>query len=378
MKKPYRFTKKASKPYYYVTFAHIPGRWFSTGSATLEGAIDFARRKMGVHDEERREPTLREFATGFFSDADPHGYRHRLERRDTFYERSYYEQHTSRLERHILKAHGEYLLSSITEFEIEDFILDLDLANSSRNKVLACYRIVLEQAVREGYMTYNPAAKVKELPPRYRERDVFTKEEYAAMFPALDEDVISFWGDLKWAVYFCILKDTGWRPAEVAGLSKSNFFPELKGIYTTCSVDYRTHRLKQSIKTTRRGQPFKEGFLSDQTCRLLDKWILNCPTEQLFPLSRWGKDGGLIYPECANKHLRCCWRKAGMDLKGRTQYCFRHTFNTRSLGHLPEVARLLLMGHTRNRQEYNHLTPRQALERVLSIDGVEKALKKIQ
>lgn len=372
MRTPYRFIKRKSKKYYYVSFAHIPDRWFSTGSETLEGAILFARAKMEQSTKPKGEITLRQFADGFFTPADPHGYRHRLERRDTYYQMSYYEQHQGRLDNHILKAHGSYLLSAITDTMIEDFILDLPkLSNSSKNKVLSCYRIVLHEAVREGWIESNPAEKVKELPPHYSQRDVFTADEVAIMFPDDDEELIRFWGNLKWAVYFSILYNTGWRPAEVAGLSKINWFPELHGIYTTCSVDYRTHQIKQSIKTTRKGQPFKEGFLSEQTSRLLEQLIATTRSEYLFLLSR-GK--GFIYPECANKHLRLCCAKAEIPLHGRTQYCFRHTFNTNALGNIPEVARLLLMGHTSNRQEYNHLTPKQALERVLSIDGVRDAL----
>ena len=374
MKKPYRFTKRKSKRYYEVMFAHIPDRWFSTGSETLEGAIDFARSRLS-EPERPAEVTLAQFADGFFTPADPHGYRHRLERRDTFYQPSYYEQHQGRLDKYILKAHGRYLISAITETMIEDFILDLpDLANSTKNKVLSCYRIVLHEAVREGYISRNPADAVKELPPCYTARDVFTQEEYAVMFPDDDEAVIDFWGSLKWATYFAILKDTGWRPAEVAGLSKTNWFPELHGIYTTSSVDYRTHLLKPTIKTTRKGQPFKEGFLSDQTSRLLSQLVNTTPDEFLFHLSEKGKEGCFIYPECANKRLRFRCALAGISLNGRTQYCFRHTFNTHALGNIPEVARLILMGHTSNRQEYNHLTPRQALERVLAIDGVKDAL----
>lgn len=375
MRTPYRFTKKKAKKYYYVQFAHIPDRWFSTGSDTLEGAVLFARAKMEETSKPKGEITLRQFAEGFFSPSDPHGYRHRLERRDTFYQPSYYEQHQGRLDNHILPAHGSYLLSAITDTMIEDFILDLPkLSNSSKNKVLSCYRIVLHEAVREGWIESNPADKVKELPPRYTSRDVFSESEVKIMFPDDDEKLIRFWGGLKWAVYFSILYNTGWRPAEVAGLSKENWFPELHGIYTTCSVDWRTHTVKQSIKTTRKGQPFKEGFLTEQTSRLLTQLIATTPTEHLFHLSEKGTTDHFIYPECANKHMRFCCAKAGIALHGRTQYCFRHTFNTNALGNIPEVARLLLMGHTSNRQEYNHLTPKQTLERILAIDGVRTAL----
>lgn len=375
MRTAYRFTKRKSKPYYYVTFAHIPDRWFSTGATTMEGAIDFARKFMEKGNAKDTEITLREFAHDFFTESDPHGYRHRLLRRDTLYQPSYFEQHQGRLDNHILPAHGNYLLSSLTETLIEDFILDIPkVANSTKNKILTCYRILLHEAVREGYIKDNPADKVKELPPNYTRRDVFTSDEIALMFPDDDEDVVRFWGSLMWAVYFAVLKDTGWRPSEVAGLSKMNWFPELRGIYTTDSVDYRTGNLKSGIKTTRKGQPFKDGFLSAQTARLLVQLVNMTHDEYLFKVREHGGSGKFITPDTANKHLRLRCAQHNIVVGDRTQYCFRHTFNTASLGTLPETARLILMGHTANRQEYNHLTPRQALERVLSIEGVKEAL----
>lgn len=73
-----------------------------------------------------------------------------------------------------------------------------------------------------------------------------------------------------------------------------------------------------------------------------------------------------IYAELANNRLEAASKRAGVELNGKTQYCFRHTWNTFYIGKLPEVARLLLMGHYRNRPEYTHLTPIQSLERVLT------------
>lgn len=96
--------------------------------------------------------------------------------------------------------------------------------------------------------------------------------------------------------------------------------------------------------------------------------------EYLFKVREHGGSGKFITPDTANKHLRLRCAQHNIVVGDRTQYCFRHTFNTASLGTLPETARLILMGHTANRQEYNHLTPRQALERVLSIEGVKEAL----
>lgn len=375
MKTPYRFIQRKGR-YIQVSFAHIPNRWFSTGSLTMAGAIKFAESKLNETARKQDDITLSEFAKDFFSPSDPHGYKHRLERRNTFYEKSYYEQHTSRLNKYILPAHGSYLLSTIKDTMIEDFILDIpQLASSSKNKVLACYRIVLQEAVREGYIKSNPAKEVKEIPVTYQHRAVFTAQEISLMFPDDDEQVLSIWDSVKWATYFAILKDTGWRPSEVAGLCKMNYFPELHGIYTTQSVDFRTHKIKQSLKTTRKGQPFKEGFLSEQTDRLMKMLIATTFEDELFHLSEKGNKGDFIYPEASNAKLRRVCDKLGIPLNGRTQYCFRHTFNTNALGNIPEVARLLLMGHTRNRQEYNHLTPEQSLRRVLEIEGVKEALK---
>ena len=374
MKTPYRFIKRTDRPYYQVQFAHIPGRWFSTKATTMAEAVKFAEAKMDPsHSTSKKETTLRKFAEGFFGAEDPHGYRHRLERRNTFYDNSYYEAHAARLKNYILPAHGAYLLTAIKDTMIEDFILDLPkLADSTKNKILACYRIVLNEAVREGYIEKNPAKEVMELNENNKSREVFTEEEYHKMFPEDDEELIRIWGNLKWAVYFCVQKDTGWRPGEVAGLSKLNYFPELKGVYTQDDVDFRTHELKHRIKTTRKGQKFKEGFLSDQTDRILQQLIAVTNDNYLFHLQQTRDK--FIYPERANEQLRIACAKVGIDLHGRTQYSFRHSWNTNALGSIPEVARLLLMGHTSNRQEYNHLTPKQALERVLSIEGVREAL----
>lgn len=352
-------------------FAHIPGKWITTDSETRNGAIAWAeaqlRREKG--EATKNDMTLGEFAKDFFKPSDPHGYRHRLQRRNTFYEDDYFTNHQARLDNYILKAHGNYLLTALTDVLIEDFILDLRskqyknrlLSEDARNKVLTCYRIVLQEAFREGYIKSNPAKDVVSIATTYKHREAFSQEEIDLLFPEDDKKLLQVWGDsIKWAVYFCIMKDTGWRPGEVAGLKVTNWYPELRGIYTTDSVDRKTHKIKHSIKTTRRGQNYKAGFLDDQTTRLLQSLIQTTRGEHLFEVN--GR--GLVYAGLANKHLRAAANRANLALRGRTQYCFRHTWNTLRLGKIPEAARLLLMGHTKDRPEYNHLEAEEALRRV--------------
>ena len=378
MRSKYRFRKQKNRKHSEVMFAHIPGKWFTTDSETKEGAVlwaeNFLRKERG--EIIQTEMTLGEFAKDFFKPSDPHGYRHRLERRNTFYEEDFFNNHQARLDNYILKAHGHYLLTALNDVTIEDFILDLKskqhknrlLSEDARNKVLTCYRIVLQEAVREGYIKSNPAKDVVSIATTYKHREAFTQEELDLLFPQDDHQLLQVWGqNVKWAVYFCIMKDTGWRPGEVAGLKITNWYPELHGIYTTDSVDRRTHKIKHSIKTTRRGQKYKAGFLDDQTARLLQQLASTTRGEYLFEIN--GR--GLVYAELANKHLRAAANRANVALGVRTQYCFRHTWNTLRIGKIPETARLLLMGHTKDRPEYNHLQAEEALRRARKLTEIE-------
>ncbi len=396
MAKEYRFTHRKGRNIE-VLFRHMPGRWISTGTNDMTEAVLFAESKMRDVSSDREDITLGKFAKNFFGPKDPHGYRHRNERRNVFYSDHYYQAHQSRLDNYILPAHGKFLLGAINDVMIEDFILDLtsfrdgkELDDSTKNKVLAAYRIVLDAAVREGYMDNNPAKNVKEINERRGGRLPFTEEEMDSMFPEDDEKLISIWYNLKWACYFCVLKDTGWRPGEAAALAIKNFFPHmsgsvLNGVYTEEEVSWKTHKIIKRIKTSDKsnGAKNKQGFVTDQTARLLTRLAAECDGEYFFEMSEEDnvfshrrKDHGTqyIYAELANDRLEMSAKAAGVELDGRTQYCFRHTWNTFYIGRLPEVARLLLMGHHKNRPEYTHLTPVQSLERVLNIDGFKEAM----
>ncbi len=396
MKNEYRFTHRKGRNIE-VLFRHMPGKWISTGTDDMVQAVKFAEAKMKKFTPGRGEITLEDFARDFFGPSDPHGFRHRNERRNVFYGEAYYSGHQSRLHNYILKAHGKFLLSSIHDVMIEDFILDLEsvrtgkeMDDSTKNKVLSAYRIVLDAAVREGYIDHNPAKDVKEINERKGGRFPFTEEEMELLFPADDEKLISLWYNLKWACYFCVLKDTGWRPGEAAALSRKNFFShmsgtELNGIFTEEEVSWQTHKIVKRIKTSdkRGGAKNKQGFVTEQTARLLNRLADECKGDYFFelrekdlPKSHRRKDHGVqyIYAELANDRLVVSAKAAGVELNWRTQYCFRHTWNTSYIGKLPEVARLLLMGHNKNRPEYTHLTPVQSLERVLNIDGFKEAM----
>ena len=379
--KPYRLIKRTGR-YIQVVFDHIPGGCFSSGTKNEAEAILWAERKVQIDTgkicEEQRVLTLGEFAKEFFSPSDPKGFIKRNIARGRSFEATEYERRQGYLNNYILPAHGRFLLDSISDVAIEDFIIDLksvktgkSLSNDSKNKILAAYSDIMKEAKRLGYIKHNPCDSVDRMAEDHEGRVPFTEEELAKLFPEDRDRLIFIWRDLMWAVYFLVIRDTGWRPGEVAGLSVRNYFPEIHGVYTTGSVGWHDRQYKDSVKTTRKGMRYREGFLSQQAADLLEELIrYNPDQESLFLVN-----GNYMWSTTANDHLRDAAPRAGVELNGRTQYSFRHSFQTYYIGRMPELARLVLMGHTHTRSEYTHLTPEQSLKRVLTIEGVEEAIK---
>ena len=385
MKVPYKFKWRGDRGAYYVSYKHIPGKWFSTGCATKEAAVLYADEQMrstGV-SKGKRMPTLGEFASGFFWPGDPHGHKMRNIARKLYYEDTYYMTHQARLDNYILPMFGKHLLDSITDVAIEDWILSLksmrdkrkDLTDDSRNKVLMCFRIVLQEAKREGYIDHNAAEDVRMINAEYKERIPYTADELSKLFPPDKERLLKIWGGMMWTTYFLVMRDTGFRPGEVAGLQKRNYFAEFHGLFTEQSVSFRTRQLKKSIKTTKKGKKYKTGILSNMTCAFLDELSADMlDTDFYFVI-----DGQLLCPEVSNKHLKGVYKRACVPSLGRTQYSFRHTFETELAGRVENKVLLELMGHTSFRDEYDHRKPHKILAQLQPVrallEGTAEAIE---
>lgn len=383
MRKPYRLIERKGRNIQ-VIFDHIPDRQLSSGTKNREEAVAWADAKLArdtgqLNPKLSERTTLRDFAEGFFSPADPKGFIRRQKARGYSYEDTEYQRRQGYLNNYILPAHGSMLINSISDVLIEDLVLDLEsiqnkrpLSNDTKNKILAAYNDVMKEAKRQGYIKSNPCETVQKMAGGDEGRRPFTEEEIATFFPEDRHRLLFIWTDLMWAVYFSIMKDTGFRPSEVEGLSVMNYYPELRGVFTTGSVHWHDRVYKESVKTTRKGLKNRMGFLSDQTAELLEEYIRYNPSRTfLFQIN-----GKFFSDLTANNHLRDAASRAHIELDGRTQYSFRHTFQDFYLGRMPENARLLLMGHTHTRSEYSHLTPEQSLRRILEIQGVSDVLNR--
>jgi len=366
MKSRYRFRHPKGR-IIQATFAHLPGKWFSTGTHDMKEAVLWAENKM-EQDLKRKtvksKITLNEFASEFFTEKDPHKYRLRNEKRNRKYSDDYYFGHQGRLNNYILPQFGQYLLDSISDVMIEDWLLTLksyrnpakDLADDSKNKILECMRMVFQEAKRQGYITSNPARDVQLINAANESREPFSELELFQMFPKDEKELLRIWQSRMWAVYFLVMRDTGFRPGEVAGLTLGSYNPQYKGIYTEQSIHHTTRQVMKRIKTTGKGKQYKVGLLTNQTIEQLNKLIEEedpKDSESLLFLL----DGRPLIPETANKHLKLSLRRTSVELKGRTQYCLRHAFETALAGKVEEKVLLELMAHKSFRKEYDHRKP---------------------
>jgi len=140
------------------------------------------------------------------------------------------------------------------------------------------------------------------------------------------------------------------------------------GIYTTGSIDTVTGKYKNSIKTSKSGKNYKLGLLEDITVKLLDEYLEETDPdldELIFPATN--TEG--IKVETSLKHFKLSARRAEVKLNGRTQYCLRHSFETKKLMDLDLDTVKELMGHTRYRKEYDHRSGEERLFKLKSIIG---------
>lgn len=358
-------------------FASRPGKWMSTGQDNERDAIRWAEDHRDNPDRRVRhnQKALKQFADGFFV-KDPHKWRKRQEKKNKDFPDIYYKAHQGRLDNYILPEFGEMLLPAINARMIDDWLLDLEeskksttLSDNSKNKILFCFRIVLDEAENQGFIKENPARKVTPITERSNKREIFTQEEISQLFPQGEKKILKIWLSNEWYLFFKIQAVCGLRPGEVSALSWGDLHPELSGIIVSKSVDYNTGKIK-GLKTDKKGMKEKISILDKKTLQELGdlKNTIGFPS----PLQLIFKsiNGNTIKPEISLKHFKASCTRADIGIKGRTQYCLRHTFDTNLLKHLSRDNVNDLMGHTSYRAEYDHRTAEERLHQLQHIKSV--------
>lgn len=355
-----------------VQFTSRPGKWESTGSKDLYEATEYAETRLLNRGASifstKAVMTFGDFAKRFFLRYDENSYRRRLESFGKNYGEAFYTSNQSRLDNYIMPALKDCPISMITSRDAEKVYLNCKsvhkdtLSDNTRNKIRQTMVYIFDDAVRKSLIERSPMEGTGHIVEKAERREVFSVYEMRKLFPEDRAELKRVWGNstsrsdgsyILWATYFSIMYDTGFRPGEVSALSKDCF--RGNGVYTRKSVDGVTRELKNSIKTTSKGQPFKVGILSEYTLSLVKELSGATADDYLFKIN-----GDWMLCNTANKHLKESLIRAGIDPKGRTQYCFRHSFDTNMLNSINDDMKAkdvqLLMGHTSYRREYDHRT----------------------
>lgn len=350
----------------------MPGKRISTGCYDMPSAVLWAEeflKNRGI--QPGAVPTLSELAKDFFVKDGKGSYRERMQALGYEYPDSYYKSKQAILDNHILPAFGSYIVTAITTISVEDYIISArstkgePLANDSKNKILAVFRTVMEEARRLGYRQDNPAADAKAMAKRSKEREPLSPYALQRLFPSSPEERIRIWGSPMWAVYFSIFYDTGMRPGEIAALRVCDIYQTKNGLAvgTNRSIDSHERREKDRVKTTDKGLKDRVGLLYWDTAELLIRYIEDNGLhgeDMLFHAPRLG----ILTTPTSLKHFKAVLSKEGLMEEGLVQYSLRHSYETDRRGDMPDEVLAISMGHTKLRDDYDHRKKEDLIRRL--------------
>ena len=174
MKLPYRLKKRGNT--WYVKFAHDQ-HFHSTGMTNRHDAVVFANRECRKLLSLAKEgPTFTEYARDFFLWDQCKWVRRQREKKRPF-SKAVAKSRRGHLNNYLLPKFGKRKLSSITAFEIEDWLVTLTLANQTRNHILYTLSTVLREAKREGVIDRNPAEDVEPMGKDFQPTSAPSDEE---------------------------------------------------------------------------------------------------------------------------------------------------------------------------------------------------------
>jgi hypothetical protein len=186
-KRPYTFYRRTSqknkKPIYYVKIRTTTGEYaLSTGETSKLAAekwvLEYLRLKTDserIEREKKQNITLAEFAKDFWEHEGNFAQSRRARLRTIT--NGYLDNCAGTTDCYIIPKWGEYRLRDLTPGKIDEWILSLvkdpvpnlrgkkkgviRLAPATINRILQIFRIILDQACSEGYLSENPAKFVK-------------------------------------------------------------------------------------------------------------------------------------------------------------------------------------------------------------------------
>ncbi len=367
------FKRKGKKTWYFYFYQDGKRISKSTGQTVKYKAEKFAEKFLD--GGEQAELRLKDFATDFFL-WDRCGWIRRQHAKGRDFSHAVADCRRGHLVNYVIPEFGDKLLSNINRVEVENWLIDLPLANQTKNHILYSFGIILRDAELAGHIEANPLEKAEPMGKDARPRDVFTMAELGVLFPREAEELLKIWEYTRNAALFMILATTGIRSGEVRALRWNCVFGESSSLLITKAV-----KLDQQIGETKT-EIDRVVLLPGRTKRLLETWHEETPYSSSDDLVFFsGNDPNRpMDRKILCKRLDKALQLAGIDLGERrlVPHSFRHLFNTLMKNLLPEPLLRKLTGHATEAMttQYDHPQIEDLLHRVQGareiIEGVWK------
>lgn len=351
-----------------IQFMDHNGKWKSTGTFDMGEAYVVAHAFLSVNQSE----IFRDFAEDMLFSDKPGSWLDTNRKLRKIKESTLEAMRDSAMS-YVIPYFGNMKLSEISAPKIQIWYVKMKTkkgvpaSRSTRNNALNALSKILSHAEFLGKIERNPCELITKMKPQKTGYPPFTEEEQKKMFPEDEAILESIYDNLNEALFYFVLRDTGMRPAEVAGLSFDNYFPDEHMIFTTESYSRYTKEIEDSVKTTDRGFGNRFGILSPFTEILLRKEIQRLrmigKSDRIFVYDNGEMKGQTHF---YNK-LRTICKRTGIIKGNRALYSFRGMFFSRSLSSLPDNVALALMGHTSWHSCYDQRSAEDIVKRMRAI-----------
>jgi len=326
---PYYLYPRRPSGILYYQFKHSKERG-STGTRDEKEAHAFMQRLThGTRQKPAVASILGAFAKGFFDEGN--AWLTRQRRKGKGPGPSNLSNRRGFLKNHIVPAFGNRAIESLSAEEIEDWLIDLDRANSTRNQILFTFRIILDEALRRGLVARNVARAIEQFPADSNTPDTFTDADLRALFPTEHATLIDVWSSFDVAVMAYLSLVSGARQGELRALTWRDVNRDENGGLLIIS---KTVRSDGSIGTPKNGKS-RVALIDERAAAFLealriaakpageDEYVFTADGE-----NPWWTNYTYKYFEKAltNADIECSKRRV-------TFHSFRHTYVTRLRRH---------------------------------------------
>ena len=359
-KKQIRCSWRKDAGKFQICYGWEPGKCILAPCEDREAALLWAKENEALHKNTgvKEYPVFQAIAKDFYDIGGP-CYTQK-ERKGKQYLPEFYHNRRGILTNYILPYFKHFKINEINTYSCEEFSLSLQhLAAYTKNRVIYTLKEILKPWVSKGVLPYNPVDNAEFFHVEAKERQPFTREELATLYPADLEQALEIWGSLLYLAWGLALRDTGCRPSEAIPWTWEDYSEKWGGFTITKRI--RDGVVMEGTKGGKRR--YRAAVLSEMGNQVICRLRGRSKTERVFPFN----------VQHGRERFRLALARAGIVENGRTQYCLRHTAVTQTIDIDQDFAREAFGHSTVKVQEgYDHPDREALFQRVAKAPDILK------